>query len=65
MRQAIGLWILLVVAIYIVVELIRAQHPSLPWIKRRRTRRIRWQWARRPVGADGDPDPTPSPAPQP
>ena len=49
MRQAIGIWVLAIAAIYIVLELTRAQHPSLPWVKRRRARRIRWQWARRPA----------------
>jgi hypothetical protein len=47
MRYAFGIWVLVIAAAYIGLELFRMQHPSLPWVKRRRARRLRWQWARR------------------
>ena len=50
MRYVIGICVLAIAAILIGSELFRAQHPSLPWVKRRRARRLRWQWARRPAG---------------
>ena len=60
MRYAIGIWLLTLVAIYIGYELLRVDHPSLPWVKRRRARRLRWQWARRPAGtADREAAPAP------
>jgi hypothetical protein len=68
MRVAIAIALFGMAAIYIAAELINAQHPSLPWVKRRRARRLRWQWARRPAGmTTGEtivPAP-PNPAPQP
>ncbi len=51
MRYAIAIWVLTIVVLFIGFELHHAQHPSLPWVKRRRARRLRWQWARRPAGA--------------
>jgi hypothetical protein len=64
MRHAIGISILLIAAVYIAFELYRTQHPGLPWVKRRRARRIRWQWARRQPGAV-EPEAGAPPAPQP
>lgn len=51
MRYAFGISVLIVAVAYIGLELLRVQHPSLPWVKRRRSRRLRWQWARRQPGA--------------
>ena len=47
MRYAVGIWILIMAASYIGFELLQVQHPSLPWVKRRRARRLRWRWATR------------------
>ena len=51
MRYTIGISILMIALAYIGFELTRIQHPGLPWVKRRRARRLRWQWARRQPGA--------------
>ena len=62
MRYAIGIWVLTLVAIYLGYELLRVGHPSFPWVKRRRARRLRWQWARRPAGTGDREAPPPTPA---
>jgi hypothetical protein len=51
MRYTIGICVLTLVTIYIGYALLRVDHPSFPWVKRRRARRLRWQWARRPAGS--------------
>jgi len=40
MRHTIGIWILVFVAIYVAIALIRLTYPRLSWTRERRARRI-------------------------
>ena len=50
MRHAIGIWILVFVALYVAVAMIRLAYPRLSWTRERRARRIQAQWAWRRDG---------------
>lgn len=40
MRHTVGIWILVFVAVYVAIALIRLTYPRLSWTRERRARRI-------------------------
>jgi hypothetical protein len=43
MRHTIGIWILVFVAVYVAIALIRLAYPRLSWTRERRARRLQSQ----------------------
>ena len=52
MRHTIGIWILVFVAVYVAIALIRITYPRLAWTRERRARRIRSQIGMSPRRAE-------------
>jgi hypothetical protein len=52
MRHAIGIWILVFVALYVAIALVRLAYPRLSRSRERRARRIRSQIGMAPRRAD-------------
>jgi hypothetical protein len=52
MRHAIGIWILVFVALYVAGAMIRLAYPRLSWTRERRARRIRARMGMAPRRAE-------------
>jgi len=52
MRHTIGIWILVFVAVYVAIGLIRLTYPRLSWTRERRARRIQSRMGMSPRRAE-------------